>query len=354
MPEAVAAAQAQARAAAAQAGARGPLADPEAAARRAAAREETMTGGLEDFGRWLADLVQEGLAAARRQPYAYWDGAAARLVDAQLPGLADRVRGAAGLVHTPAMAGSFGFAQGRAQGGWVGQLLAELGRWFAAVRAWPRRALLPGDVAADLRTFLGWARRRDEVAAGPTLSGRWTVAGLRLGGDDRLRSQRTWLVPDGGGDPVLLLDFAAVAGDAGLPVPQVLGSVVEATVARYPGSAPARGLLTGDERVVDHATAVPGAGSVGEALDRSAAWVAANPWLVRTPVALRAMTAVVHEGRAWVADPDGLALPLAADADPWRLLAVTGGRPADLYGELEDGRLHPTTVAVDGALEDLP
>ena len=68
------------------------IADPGAQAKRRAEREATMTAGLDELERWLGDLVRQGLAGARRQPYAYWDTMAARLVDAQLPGLADRVR----------------------------------------------------------------------------------------------------------------------------------------------------------------------------------------------------------------------------------------------------------------------
>ena len=67
-------------------------ADPAAQAKRLARRLQLMTDGLAELERWLADLVRDGLAAARRQPYTYWDTAAARLVDAQVPGLAERIR----------------------------------------------------------------------------------------------------------------------------------------------------------------------------------------------------------------------------------------------------------------------
>src|SRR5436189_112162 len=72
----------------------GGRADPEAQEKRAAQREKLMTAGLESFELWLMDLVRQGLAAARQQPYRYWDDAAGRLVDAQVPALADRVRAA--------------------------------------------------------------------------------------------------------------------------------------------------------------------------------------------------------------------------------------------------------------------
>jgi hypothetical protein len=308
----------------------------EAAAARAARREETMTAGLASFDVWLTDLVRSGLGAARRQPYRFWDEAAARLVDAQVPGLADRVRGAAGLVARP--------------GDWAAPLLTELGRWFAAVRAWGRRAALPTPVAADLLTFLGVARRRDDVIAAGGVRDRWHVLGVRLGGDDRIRSQRTWLAAESTGELVLLLDFAAAG--ATLQVAGVTGTVVDATVARYPGGAPPRGLFTGDQRVVPGAAFVPDATDIAGLLDRRATWLAGNPWLDRVPAALVGAPTLV-DGRAWLVDAAGAALPIADDLDPWPLLALTGGGRTTLFGELEHGTLHPATVTVDDELVPL-
>ncbi|WP_164199987.1 SWIM zinc finger family protein [[Micrococcus luteus] ATCC 49442] len=77
----------------------GPPTDPAAQARRLADRLSLMDAGMADFGRWLTDLVRTGLAAARNQPYSWWDGVAGRLVDAQLPGLAEQVRTMGSDVH---------------------------------------------------------------------------------------------------------------------------------------------------------------------------------------------------------------------------------------------------------------
>jgi hypothetical protein len=319
--------------------------DPEAAAaaaaeaaKRAARREETMSAGLASFDVWLADLVRQGLGAVRRQPYRFWDDAAARLVDAQVPGLADRVRNAAGIVQRP--------------GDWAPALLAEVGRWYTAVAAWGRRASLPEALAADLATFLGLPRRKDDViaAAGGGERDRWHVIGVRLGGDERLRSQRTWLAAESTGELVLLLDFAAAG--ATLHVPGVVGTVVDATVARYPGSPPQRGLFTGDQRVLAERAVVPGGTDVEGALDRRASYLAGNPWLDRVPAALVGAPVMV-DGEAWVVDDVGSALPIGDDVDHWQLLAVSGGRRATLFGELEAGRFHAASVAVDDALVPL-
>ena len=65
--------------------------DPMAAAKRAEKRESRVSAGLDQLETWLTDIVSQGLAAARAQPPAFWAQMAARLVDAQAPGLARRV-----------------------------------------------------------------------------------------------------------------------------------------------------------------------------------------------------------------------------------------------------------------------
>ena len=311
--------------------------DPAAQARRLAEREALMSAGLDEFERWLFDLVRQGLAAARRQPYDYWDAAAARLVDAQVPGLAERVRGAGGAVVTRV--------------DWAEHLLAEAGRWYLAVRAWRRRADLAPEVVADLRTVLGWPRRTDEVLAGERVRDRWVVVGLRQDLDPRLSSQRTWLWGRSSGQLVVVLDFAAAG--ASFKVAHVLGSVVDAEIALYPGSPPRRALLTGDQAVVADAGTLDGvaAGGIADGLDRVASWLAGNPWLDRAPFPLRGVTAVAGgDAPAAVVDGDGHTVALSAGADVWTLLALSGGAPVDLFGEWTGDRLHPVSLMAGGRL----
>ncbi len=93
----------------------------------------------------------------------------------------------------------------------------------------------------------------------------------------------------------VVLDFAAAG--ASLAVAEVLGSVVEAEVALYPGSEPRRALFTGDRSVVGSTDQLPAAG-VAAALDQVATWVAANPFADRFPVALAGVVPVVDGRRA--------------------------------------------------------
>jgi hypothetical protein len=311
-------------------------ADPEARTRRQAERVATMSAGMADFGLWLADVVRGGTVQARRQPWSWWDTAAARLVDAQLPGLADRVRSAGSEVNR--------------REDWADHLLVELGRWWCAVTAWQRWDALDVRTRADLRTYVGWAQPTEEVRAGETVTDAWLVLGAHRSDDGRLLQQRTWLHGRGSGLTVQLLDFAA--GGAPLPLSHLAGSVLEATLALYPGSRPRRALVVGEPTVATEPAPVPGGGSLADALlDLADAW-AGNPWGARVPAVLAdaALLPLPGGDHAQVVDGSGAALPLLVGADPWPALALTGGLPSLLVGELEPTGFRLLSVRTDRGL----
>lgn len=308
--------------------------DPEARAKRQAERFATMTAGMDDFALWLADLVRAGTVAARRQPWSWWDAGAARLVDAQLPGLAERVR-------------SMGSEVNRRED-WADHLLAELGRWWSAVQAWRRWDGLDERTRADLRTYVGWSRPSEEVRSGGTVSDTWLVLGAHRSDDGRLLQQRTWLYGEATGRWVQLLDFAA--GGGFLPLPHLAGSALEAELALYPGSAPQRGLLVGEPTVREEPAALPAGGTLEDALAALAAAWADNPWGARVPAVLGSAALLPVGDGTQVVDAAGRALPLLTDAPPWTALALTGGRPAVLVGEVERSGFRVLSVQADDGL----
>jgi hypothetical protein len=301
--------------------------DPAAAAKRLEERLALMDGGMDDFARWLTDLARGGTAAARHQPYAWWDAAAARLVDAQLPGLADDVRSVGGAVG------------GRPD--WAERLLVALGRWWTATRGWAARESLDEAQLGDLRAFLGWAVSTESVRRREAVTDRWLVLGAHRSDDGRLQQQRTWLRGTRTGETVQVLDFAA--GGQVLPVARVVGSSLDATMARYPGAAVRRALFVDEPAVSEAGVRMPSGASLEDARSAAAQAWGLNPWARRVPVVL----ADVRVGVDRVVDLDGASVSLTDDADVWSLLALTGGRPAGLFGELEESRLRPLTVVLD-------
>jgi hypothetical protein len=308
-----------------------PPRDPEAAARRAAEREARVAGGVEDLRLWLRDAVRGGLGAGRLRAWDEWDGFAARLVDAQAPGAASRLR-------------SLGSVAAGRPDGWPERLLSGLGLLHLLCEA---HARAEGPLRDDVRALLGWNVAREDVLAGERVRDRWAVLARILIEQERLRVQRTWLWGLETGRPALLLDFAAPF--APLESRPPAGTAVDAELAFYPGATPLRALLAGDTGALGAAPGSFGTAGVEAALTVAADAIAANPWLDEWPVALAAATPDGRAGGAWALGADDGALPLGgSERARWRLLALSGGRPVSVFGLWNGEALRPLAAA-DGS-----
>ena len=299
--------------------------DPDARAARVEARLATMDAGLEEFSIWLRDLVRGGTAAARTDGIGHFDAAAARLVDAQCPGLANEVRDAPESLFAGA--------------DWSETTLRMVARWWTVVRAWQRRDHLSEDEIADLRVALGWSRPADEVRTRDPVCDTWLVLAVRRTEQARIAEQRTWLRGLTTGTTALVLDFAV--GEP-LPVPQAVGAALEGTVALYPGTHPRRAMFLDPPGPAEPAPYPRGVG-IADARAEVTAHRAANPLALRTPLLL----ADVVIGASAVSDPSGQALPLASP-HPGLALAVSGGHPVTCFGEWVPSGFLPLTVVTDG------
>lgn len=305
--------------------------DPAAQAKRLDERLALMSAGLDDFARWLGDVMRGGTASARQQGYTWWDGTAARLVDAQLPGLAEQVRQLGSEVH--------------ARDDWADLLLVALGRWWTVTRAWLQRDALDPDRLGDLRTVVGWAWPSEEIRGRDSVADRWVVLGAHRTDDGRLQQQRTWIFGEDSGELLQVLHFAARGQP--LAVARVVGSVMAATVSRYPGTCARRALFASEPSAVGTARSLPPGGTLGNAAEVVAA--ATSPWTPRVPIVLSGV-AVCPGAPAYVVDEAGASCELTRDVDPWPLVAVSGGHQVSVFGELEAGRLRPLSVELDEEL----
>ncbi|MBB6096676.1 hypothetical protein HNR42_000088 [Deinobacterium chartae] len=294
--------------------------DPEARAKRMAARERKVTQGLEDLALWLEDLVRGGLAAAQSRPASSWEERAARLIDAQAPGAARLVRA----LGEAAVSGE----------GWQARQLDLLGRLYLLSAGYPRQETLDPALRAALRAAVGWTQDADEVRAVPGLRDRWQVQGVRSEFDENLSVRRTWLRGARGHD-ALILEFAHPSQP--LPPALPLGSAFDAELHFFPGAFPRA--LRPDPASFEFAPALLGHAEVERALETYAAALARNPWLETLALSLTAAVPVGTAERPLLADLRGQALPLhPLHADFERLRALGGGQPLEVCGEW-DGQL---------------
>jgi hypothetical protein len=306
------------------------VADPQAALRRAGQREARVATGLTELDRWLGDQVRQGLAASQKAGYRHWDDIAARMVDAQAPGLAERLRALATVPYS-----------GR---GWDGRLLAEYALLRLLAVAYRRQAELPPPLRDTVRSRIGFTvRQADVLAGGQPVRDRWQVLARRDIDQDRLRSRRVWLRGNQTGRPALVLSFAA-AGQS-LDDSLAVGTEADAELVFYPAAFPLRALVTTRHDVVRCGTP-PGDTAAG----LLAAWAAAlgeDPWLDSWPAVLEATPA--RSPLPCLHDASGDALPLHPGAgDCWPLFALSGGSPLTVAGEWTPRGLWPLTAWDEG------
>ena len=299
--------------------------DAAAQAKRVAAREDKVAAGLAELETWLGDVAHQGLAALAEKDYAFYDRLAARLIDAQAPGLARQVRALAGAAGTP---------------GWQEQALGRLGRLWLLTQACRRQEALPPDLQAEVRGLVGWTHDQDAVLAGPGVRDRWLVVGQYVEDDERLATQRTWLWGETTRRPALVLAFS-VAGrpfDSGLAP----ASVADAELAFFPGAWPLRALVKQRFGATPGYARIPGHATISAALTARAAALAAQPWLISFPAPLCDVAPTRDGDHWWLRDREDALLPLVCPKDEgWDLLAVSAGRPLDVFGELTAAGLWP-------------
>jgi hypothetical protein len=314
--------------------------DPRAQEARAERRLERVRQGIEGLDLWLGDLVRNGLALVEAQPPSFWEAQAARLVDAQAPGLAARLRRLSGLPGS--------------RPDWPALLLAELGRLALLTQAFRRLDALEPALAEDVRRLVGFTVSQEEVAAGgEAVSDRWLVLGQRVDEEERVRAQRTWLLGETTGRRALILQFAV--GDGGFPALFAPGTRFAADLAFWPGAWPQRALVKERRGATEPAgplPALPGTESAGAFLEETAAALARQPWLDRFPCALRGVVPVAAGDVFMIRDAEGRTLPLVR-GDHWKLVALAGGRPLDVTAEWDGLALAPLCALAEGAWHHL-
>ncbi|MEW2413588.1 SWIM zinc finger family protein [Streptomyces sp. NPDC046866] len=322
-----------------EAGRAGP-ADPEAARRRAERRAARIGAGVAELEQRLADVVRAGLAGQEQAGYAAWEETAARMVDAQAPGLAARVR-------------ELGTIPGCGPG-WPARMLEESALLHLLNRAWLGVAGLPQPLAATVRSRVGLP---GAGAEGEGVRDRWLVLAQydSVSPDGRLTTRRIWLRGLDSGRPALVLDFGPPGRPPGLALP--VGLVLEAEARFRPGSAGLRADL--GERYAPAAPCerVPAGVGPGAALEAYGAALREDPWLDSWPVVLGPVIPVPGELGWQLADAEGgCALPVASGGGRsrsglWQLAALSGGGPVTVFGECGHRGFTPLTAWQPGCPE---
>ena len=304
-------------------------------------RAERMRAGLTELDRWLADTVRTGLAAPALADADTWDRLAARLVDAQCGGLANRVKRVAARVGQHAR--------------WHEDVLEEMAVLHALAQGAMRTSTLPLDLADGVHAASGLTVNKDDVLAGVPSTAKWSVLGESRVREDKITVQRTWLATQGPAADgttattwAMLLAFGTFGNE--VTTEHHVATEFEADVHWYPGAVPLRALVGRLHDEPRRAATAPMPGSVADAVGAAGWAMAREPWLERYPVLVQAAPLPMGNGRWTLADTTGA---ISIVPGFWRLaelVAISGGRPIVVMGELSADGILPLTVWADGGL----
>ncbi len=313
--------------------------DPVAQAKRAAQRETKVSAGVEDLKLWLQDLVRGGLAAVQSESYSFWETPAARLVDAQAPGLARQIREIAGIPYS-----------GDPQ--WPERLMERLGAIYLLLEGYQRLDSLPVTTQADIRTAIGWTQKQEDLLTDQTAQGQrdqWLILGKRVVEEERLRVQRTWIWGKNQQQAALILSFAA-AGQR-FDVSLIPGTQLDADLVFFPSAYPQRALIKTRHGSPESIEMGSGCGypTIAQGLQAWQQALTIHPWLEIFPMPLLDVR-ILREGEQWVVCDhagDRLLIP-ATCGKLWELFALAGGHPVALFGEWQQRSFVPLSLFTAG------
>lgn len=307
-------------------------------------RQEKRAGrideGLAALEVWLLDIMRRGLAQIAAEGPSFWEKQAARLVDAQAPGLATRLR---------VLGEEVGVNED-----WPALTLDGLGQIALILKAWQRREHLSPELRRELETQIGITAREDEVIKqGEMLQDEWQIVAQEHEELERLRIRRTWLLGRDTRRYAMLLHTSV--NKQAYTENFVPGTSFRAALRYWPGSYPMRALLEGNVEAGVYPDAFWHTETLEGFLNRQADALAANPWLQRLPLVLGGVQPVQQNGNWWVVDAEGKGLPVRSGsvARLWTWAAHCGGQPASIAGEWHAGAFSPVALYVNARYQAL-
>lgn len=305
---------------------------PAKATSTAQKRAERVAGGLAELDLWITDHIRAGLAAMDTS-WAAFDAIAARMVDAQAPGIASSLRALAAVVASSE--------------NWPEKILDEFSRLHLLIAAHRDLDRLPDGVAQSVRMHVGYPVSTDSVMESPAVRENWMVLGSEIDEEKRLFTRTVWMRGRASGRWAKLLDFAHGSPSFTVDAPPV-GFLVDADLHFYPGAAALRARLGAIHGERQPFTTMP-SGTIDDALQSYAAAVAADPWLRTWPVQISSVIPACIDGDWFLVDESGAAL--AAEGDPnalWTLLGISGGHRVTVCGTWNARALTPISVFTAG------
>lgn len=307
--------------------------DPKAQQKRQVQRQQRAEQGLKDLQLWLQDLLRNGLLQLKNYQYQAFQDMAKRMVDAQLPGIANQLLELCDHTTEPPSV-----------------LLHRLSQLNLLAESYARLEQLSPDWQAEIQARLGFPISKERVLENPAVTDSWTVVGLTVGKQEKLQTHCYWLYGAVRGEFAYLLDFIA-SGAPPQPPSALLGASYQGELCFYSGVENRRALVKAWE-ILPETALKPTALSLSESHAVLQKIYRNNPLVRQIPFTVNIAELVQQGEQLALSDGAHILLLQLNDRQKIKLLAYTEGKPFSLFGlfDVESQTARLLSVLVDGQL----
>jgi hypothetical protein len=305
--------------------------DETAQAKRVQAREQKVSAGIAELMVWIKDIVRGGILTIPEKIPAYWDNMARRMVDAQAPGLAARVKNL----------GATNFWNE----GWQSSFMDKLLQLYLVVESYQ---YLPGVnplLQQDIRSTIGFTVNQEDLKKQNGITDTWLVIGKESRDEQQITVEQNWLYGLKSNQYALVLQFIA-RGQVG-QLSLSAGMYLDAELSYFPSVVPYRA-------VVKNYSIAKSAGVLND-IKSFTGWeqVAAYetelnsklPFRNEMPAVVSELKPVQHQKQWWLQDQKGFLCHIAPDfKNIWQLMALSGGKPLTMTVIGKENEYHPLGV----------
>lgn len=289
--------------------------DKASQAKRQALRHKKVLNGIDDLQIWMKDLLRNGLLNIPERAYTLFDSMARRMVDAQAPGFANRLRTMQEIDFYDE--------------NWKYILTDHLGKLYLLSESYKNLEKQPEEWQCEIRTQTGYPQAKEEVLAGDAIADLWMVLHKRSRKVNELNTETYWLYGQQSRRFATYLNFITPGS---LPeVNLVPGSVYEGQLCFYKGVNTLRALFKSSE--LSQNTFVPAfCKDLEEAVSRYREALQQNPFTEDLPILADNLRLAVKGNLFYLQDVNNKLVPVKVeDTTHIDILSVTGGKPFSAF-----------------------
>lgn len=289
--------------------------DKAAQAKRAEKREKKVQEGILELQLWIKDLFRNGLMQIPEQSYNFYQTMAARLVDAQAPGLSAMVKAL----------GEIDFFGNR----WQADLLQQLAKIYLLTKAYQTKETLPPELNKEVMSLAGWNQSKEELLQKEGVADHWQVLGKYTSQEETMTVERYWLFGLQHQKYALLLNFIFPGQASQMTL--MAGQAFEGELVYFDAAYPMRALIKAQNEPKDWMMG-QGYQNWQEAMKAYATALATNPWTDWFPMLMQNIIPVVAGDKWFLYDRDTHAVGVSQKSENlFVMISASGGRPMDLF-----------------------